>query len=157
MAQHSVLVAEVLNVVAEDHIYEGLMHDAAEAYLKDIPHPLKHSPEFAAMYLPIEHRLEETIFNKYALKWPLDRHVKWADTALLLLEEVHVRQRTLDEIRSTWLRGDIEEYLSIFDILGPIKPLTPVAARKLFLNYWSSRPAYVRPKQVRQNHAHTPS
>jgi len=156
VAQHSVLVAEVLNVVAKDYVYEGLMHDATEAYLKDIPHPLKYSPEFA-MYLPMEERLGQAIFDKFNLTWPLDKEVKWADTALLLLEEVHIRHRTLDDIRSTWStwkRGDIEEYLSIFDILGPIKSLTPTTARKLFLNYWNSRPIYVRTKQVRQNHAH---
>lgn len=157
VAQHSVLVAEVLNVVAEKHTYEGLMHDATEAYLKDIPHPLKYSPGFAAMYLPMEEQLGQVIFNKFDLTWPLNKHIKWADTAVLLLEEIHVRHRALDDVRSTWMRGDIEEYLSVFDILGPIKPLTPETARKLFLNYWSSRPVYARIKQVRQNHAHQSS
>jgi uncharacterized protein len=41
VAEHSVLVSELMRKVVGGDPFEGLMHDAAEAYLSDIPTPFK--------------------------------------------------------------------------------------------------------------------
>lgn len=54
----------------------ALLHDAAEAYLGDIPSPLKaHLPE----YKIIEDRLMGVIAQKFGFKYPLLKEIKDAD------------------------------------------------------------------------------
>jgi 5'-deoxynucleotidase YfbR-like HD superfamily hydrolase len=62
----------------------GLLHDAAEAYLCDIPSPLKpHIPGFKQM----ESRLMEVIVGKYGVAEELhDQRIKEADFVLLSTE-----------------------------------------------------------------------
>lgn len=61
----------------------ALMHDASEAYLMDIPSPIKRR---LANYHEIEDRLMRVIANKFGFQWPLAEEVKLADKALLELE-----------------------------------------------------------------------
>ena len=63
---------------------EGLLHDAAEAYLSDVPHPLK---PCLYGFQEIEDNLLLIIFKKYDLKWPLPLEVKRIDKALLQDEQ----------------------------------------------------------------------
>ncbi len=64
VAQHSCLVAETLYERAGDIrlSYCGLMHDAAEAFISDIPSPFKkHFPEF----IEVEKRFEAWLGEKF--------------------------------------------------------------------------------------------
>lgn len=45
----------------------ALLHDAAEAYLVDLPKPLKDHPEFGVGYKAVERRLEEVIEERFGL------------------------------------------------------------------------------------------
>ena len=64
VAQHSVLVSQV--VPPEDALW-GLLHDAAEAYISDLPRPLKNTaPEFRAA----EHRLLTVILGRLGCPSP---------------------------------------------------------------------------------------
>lgn len=79
---HSIHVADQL----PPHLkLAGLMHDASEAYLVDLPKPLKVLPEFAA-YRAAEARLMEVIAEKYGFQWPLDPLVDKADYRMLATE-----------------------------------------------------------------------
>lgn len=73
VAEHSVRVA--MRVFEETHdpvlALLGLLHDASEAYLVDLPRPLKHDPAFAP-YLAAERACMDAIL----------RHVGFAVTAL---------------------------------------------------------------------------
>lgn len=82
VAQHSVLVA--LNCPPE-HQLAGLLHDAAEAYIIDMPRPIKHDESMKA-YREIEKNLEAVIFDKFGLPNPLPLIVKRIDDALLTTE-----------------------------------------------------------------------
>lgn len=48
----------------------GLLHDASEAYLLDVPRPLKRSPLFAEPYRAAEVHLQGVINQKYGVPWP---------------------------------------------------------------------------------------
>jgi hypothetical protein len=77
VAQHSVWVSLI---VQPAHALAGLLHDASEAYLVDIPRPMK--PHFSK-YRQWESRLEECIAGKFGFPYPLPLAVKAADNEML--------------------------------------------------------------------------
>ena len=83
VAQHSVLVSQC--VPPEDALY-GLLHDASEAYLHDLPKPLKNLPEFA-FYRAAERRLELVIAEVFGLPTEMPESVKLADLRMLPTEK----------------------------------------------------------------------
>lgn len=82
VAEHSVLVSQA---VPPEHAMWGLLHDATEAYLVDLPRPIKRCvPEYARA----EDRLAECIAERFGLCWPMPAAVKQADTEILHVERV---------------------------------------------------------------------
>lgn len=82
VAQHSVLVASLLP--AKIAVY-GLLHDAAEAYLCDIPGPIKRLPEMEG-YRELEKRYMKNIYIACGMREPnqeILRRVKKADALVL--------------------------------------------------------------------------
>lgn len=73
VAQHSVLVADF---VSEEHKLQAILHDASEAYLVDIPRPIK---ALLPQYLEVEDRLMRVIADKFGFEYPLCDEVKEAD------------------------------------------------------------------------------
>jgi hypothetical protein len=82
VAQHSVLVSRHCSRLNRAW---GLLHDAAEAYLPDMPRPLKQLPEFK-WYRDLEATIQEVIAQRFGLEWPEPTEVKQIDTAILLDE-----------------------------------------------------------------------
>lgn len=82
VAQHSVLVSYICG--PQDALW-GLLHDASEAYLVDVPRPLKRSGKFQA-YIDFEHVMQEAICKRFALPFKEPPAVKMADTILLATE-----------------------------------------------------------------------
>ena len=81
VAQHSLIISRV---VPPQHALWGLLHDAAEAYISDLPRPVKRQvPDFVAF----EDRLLECIMQRYELPWPMPPEVKRADDVLLATEQ----------------------------------------------------------------------
>ena len=73
VAEHSLTVA---SLVPAPYKFAALLHDAAEAYLGDIPKPLKNLlPE----YQRIEKQLMNIIAAKFGFAYPLPKIVKEAD------------------------------------------------------------------------------
>ena len=58
----------------------ALMHDASEAYLVDIPRPVK---PLLQNYYAVEDKLMRIIAKKYNFDWPVPDEVKYLDTAIL--------------------------------------------------------------------------
>jgi len=87
VAEHSVRVSLMLELEKQtpEVQFFGLMHDAAEAYLPDVPSPLKHLPEFG-FFRDVERGLETTIAAKFDL--PIFKHpvVDWADKQIVFGE-----------------------------------------------------------------------
>ena len=82
VAQHSVLVSKALEREGRSPAVQlqGLMHDAAEAYLPDVARPVKSRLEGFAR---VEAEVELAIADAFALPWPWSTAVKRVDVAIL--------------------------------------------------------------------------
>ena len=96
VGQHSVLVSHICN--QEDALW-GLMHDASEAYLVDIPRPLKRSGKFEA-YRDMENVMMKAICKRFGLPEKEPPSVKIADTILLATEA----RDLMIPLRSDWVQ-----------------------------------------------------
>lgn len=119
IAQHCVLVSYVCN--HENALY-GLLHDASEYILVDIPSPLKRSKEFN-FYRDIERKVQAIIYNKFGLYDEEPADVKKADALLLATEA----RDLLNSIHPDWT-------MKTEPLPFKIEALGPKEAEKLFLN-----------------------
>jgi hypothetical protein len=117
VAEHCVHVS---NAVDPEYALAGLLHDAAEAYVGDLPYPLK-------VYLrsigqtafdEMEEQIHKAIFEMHDLPWPMPPQVKEIDKNMLAVEAPAL----LGKLQPGWDMGD-----------NP----PPVSLR-----YWSPRMAY---------------
>ena len=86
VAQHSMMVANYVMAnphATEDNIRQALLHDAAEAYLVDMPSPLKAlMPEFRKL----EDEIMAVIAKRFRLEYPFPPMIKEADNAAFRFE-----------------------------------------------------------------------
>lgn len=82
VAQHCVLVSLYVPIGLE---LTGLLHDASEAYLTDISHPVKHS-RFMDGYRELEARVERALAERFDLVWPWAKEVKQIDLEVFSAE-----------------------------------------------------------------------
>ena len=84
VAEHSVHVS---HEIASEQALIGLLHDAAEAYLGDVPSPLKKQ---LGQFKTFEDQMEAAIGEKFDIKPNLfkDRELKRADFQVLIDEQV---------------------------------------------------------------------
>lgn len=61
----------------------GLLHDSSEAYLADVPRPVK---PYLKEYAGFEDAALKVIADKYGLEWPMPDEVKRLDTLILVNE-----------------------------------------------------------------------
>lgn len=82
VAEHSVLVA---SLVPEEYKLAALLHDASEAYLSDIPSPIK---EYLPEYHELESRVQDRVFHRFDVLYSLGYHpeIKKADRQQLRTE-----------------------------------------------------------------------
>jgi hypothetical protein len=87
VAEHSVLVANTLRMWGEPPSMQllGLMHDATEAYVVDVPRPLKRL--LGRGYSDIEHATWGAIASTFGFPRELPEIVHKADNAVLLTEK----------------------------------------------------------------------
>ena len=82
VAQHSVLVSYICD--SQDALW-GLLHDASEYVLQDLPRPLKHSGKLD-QYIKFEEKMQQAICTRFNLPFEEPLSVKKADTQLLSTE-----------------------------------------------------------------------
>lgn len=116
VADHSVRVAAVLPPPLQ---LAGLLHDAAEAYVGDLPRPVKQQlPTFA----DAEDSLLKAIFTHFGLPWPVPVEVWHADDKLLATE-----------LRDLMCPAPEPWTLDATPLPGPVIPLSPADAEAVFL------------------------
>ena len=84
VAEHSVAVS--FNVPPEMAL-EGLLHDAAEAYLGDVIRPIK---PFLTGLKAIEAKIEQAIAERFGLVYPWPAEVRRVDAAILHDEQLGI-------------------------------------------------------------------
>lgn len=93
VAAHCVYISN--HLVDEEHAFEGLMHDAAEAYIGDMISPLKrHMPEFNRL----EEQFYEVIANKFGLPVKLSEEVEEADRLAAQIEMFQLRTQHMQDV-----------------------------------------------------------
>jgi hypothetical protein len=87
VAQHSVIVSQLVEQGGADieDVFAALMHDATEAYLGDMPHPVKHRSALGVAFRAAEDQLEHAIRDRFRIK-PDVPEIKRVDRALLATE-----------------------------------------------------------------------
>ena len=118
VAEHSVHVSRICPV--QDTLW-GLLHDASEAYLVDLPRPLKLLPEFA-VYREAERRLQRAVAVRFGLPPDQPASVTEADDTMLWIEAHSLLgSMPFEAVRDTRPPFEITE------------PLLPGEAERLFL------------------------
>lgn len=80
IAEHCV---HIHDWIEDEYKFAALMHDSSEAYLVDIPKPVKN---YLNEYVLIEKNLEAAIFAKYNIPYPFHPRVKEGDNRILIDE-----------------------------------------------------------------------
>jgi uncharacterized protein len=118
VAEHCVLVSRL---VKPEFAFEGLMHDASEAYCGDVASPLK---KLLPGYEKIEEGVQDALATYYGLRYPFPPEVKEADVLAYVTERQSISKTGKDAIWFTDVQpAEIE-----------IKGLAPRSAYELFMN-----------------------
>jgi len=119
VAQHSVLVS---HLCGDDNALYGLLHDASEAYLVDMPRPIKRLETFSN-FRAIEHNIMSIIAKKFGLPDIEPSAVKAADIKILATEA----RDLMAPLHPDWIQP-CEPYPFKID------PLPPAEAKDLFMD-----------------------
>lgn len=124
VGQHSVLVSDVCH--PRDALW-GLLHDASEAYIVDIPRPLKYA-EGMEGYRVLESAFMTAVCERFGLPRRMPETVSWADEALLATEA-----------RDLMPQDSVEKWsLNELPLDRRIEPWTPRYAKEQFLSRFYS-------------------
>lgn len=114
VAQHSLYCSYLIE---DDKLkLAALLHDASEAYLLDIPRPIKNN---LTNYKEIEHNLMLLIAEKYGFEYPLPKEVKEVDEIMLQIEWDCLMIKT-----KHWQLSTMEPYTAKEDFLSMFKYYT---------------------------------
>jgi hypothetical protein len=120
VAEHCVRVSERL---PSELARWGLLHDAAEAYLSDLPRPIKSKMPW---FRRVEDRLLALIAERFELAWPMPAAVAEVDSRLLATEARDLMRRP----PAAWELG-VEPYPE------PIAPWQAGRAERRFLDRYA--------------------
>lgn len=117
IAQHCYLVSYAVD---QKYALDGLLHDGVEAFMVDIPTPLK---VLLPDYKALEAKHEAEMFRRFGLEYPMNPAVHKADRELLCAE---VRDMKTPHPHWDFANADVSH-------VPHIDPWTPYMARKMFL------------------------
>jgi hypothetical protein len=87
VAEHSVIVSQLMEHVYGGDPMEGLLHDGSEAYLPDVPSPYKHIlPDLNAL----DQRVESALRKYFRLPPSKSKECAQADMAALFIEAYYL-------------------------------------------------------------------
>jgi len=106
VAEHCILLSKWVD---PKNALAALLHDATEAYVVDVPRPIKY---LLPDYREIENKAWEAITSRYGLDWALPEQVKEGDNRILINERNLLMPRA-----ERWTIDDLVDPLPI-DIIG---------------------------------------
>lgn len=83
VAHHSVMVADLCS---NENAFQGLLHDASEAYISDIPAPFK---KFLPDYENMEEAIQDCIYTKYNININISEEVMLVDKRCCVTEALY--------------------------------------------------------------------
>ena len=132
VAEHCCLVAAMMERDKQGNPFEGLMHDAAEAYLSDIAAPWK---VLLPDYKILEKRIETPLRLFYGLPVDMSPVVKEYDWIALLVEAHYlIPSKAADWVAPTGIRERANAI--IHDPSFNLPAYGPDDARELFLEFF---------------------
>ena len=118
VAEHSLFVSEL----SENFKLAALLHDAAEAFVGDLPSPLKGLlPE----YKRIETRVQRVIFERFGLGKDIPPEIKVTEKRVLAAEQAQI----MPPGTAAWAQREGIEPAPIL-----VRHLAPAEAKELFLS-----------------------
>lgn len=109
------------HVFAAGVLLYALLHDASEAYLLDIPTPLKQLPGVKEAYGPLEDKMMSVIWEALKLDPPSSTSIdiiKWADKYALTVEAYNL----IPSRGANWTRLIELDLLALNDFMPPAEP-----------------------------------
>jgi hypothetical protein len=102
----------------------GLLHDASEAYLVDLPSPIKHRTQLGNEYIAFEGRVMSAVCKRFGLHEGMPISVHIADQRVLALEGFDLFH--IDPMKEWGTPAAPDKY-------PHLDPVSPTVARRLFL------------------------
>jgi uncharacterized protein len=121
VAQHSIHVTELC---PPEHRLAALLHDAPEAYVIDLPRPIKQLPELHP-YRVAELKVWEAVVLRFGLQLILPARVVEADH-IMLASEVRDLMTPCERVWGKWVREIVPRE-------APVNPWGPARAESTFL------------------------
>lgn len=131
VAQHCMQVAKELSPHGAEIQLYGLLHDAAEAYINDLPSPVKHIPEIHAVISKLEDKLMLTIYEALGIRPPTEE-----EELIVKLADKH--QQAVEAYNFMYSRGHDWNLPKVnFKKLQEFEdPLTSIKAYDLYLEFF---------------------
>lgn len=128
VAQHSVLVSELCDPA--DALW-GLLHDASEAYVVDLPRPVKEIESIHGPYKELEAKVQRAICGAFGLKPEQPASVHVADDMMVYAEMLDLMPSLPPDVRVEYGKR------SCVDI-AEIRPWPAPYARDMFLGRFAA-------------------
>jgi len=126
VAEHCILVSRLVRERTGGNpviTLWALLHDASEAYVVDIPRPVKRQ---IPQYVAIEDNIQQAVAKKFNLPWPMPDEVHQADHDLLAAELRTYMSKQPDHMLPPLTNADLLKIL-------PVEPMSPSRAKQAFL------------------------
>lgn len=111
VAQHSVHCCQMIK---REHKLSALLHDASEAYMVDIPSPIKKNLE---NYKEIEDGLMKVIADVFGFQYPLHKDIHTVDNLMLQIEwdNIFEGKKTVPDFTFYSPEKSKKEFLELFN------------------------------------------
>jgi hypothetical protein len=131
VAQHSIQVMREFSVNTPIMQMHGLLHDAGEAYIGDIPSPIKHIPSLREEIKKVESRLVDKIYEALTIPLPSKEDAEKVHEADLI-------QRAVEAYNFMYSRGSEWDLPKVsFKKLQEFeRPVSSIEAYENFLYYY---------------------
>lgn len=130
VAEHSIAVAQLMDNLGIGDPLEGLMHDAAEAFVSDMPAPFKQKFRDLAKF---ERKLDSSLREYLHLPLEKTEECQRCDKMMMFIEAYHLTFHKGEEYADPWnLRPRALEFVNDFEPVGFLPRSGKLAFRQAY-------------------------